>query len=123
MKPNETCFIVSVSPETIRREKEKARVLRKSQWWQRQIGKGVCYYCGKPTPPKELTMDHVVPLIREGRSTRGNIVPACKTCNDRKKYLLPTEWEEYLHRISEEASSAAGTITNHQVEENRDGTV
>lgn len=94
-----TFFIVTASPEAVRREKDKARALRRTQWWQNQIAKGVCRYCGKPTPPKELTMDHVVPLVREGRTTRGNVVPACKSCNDKKKYLLLIEWEEYLRNL------------------------
>jgi 5-methylcytosine-specific restriction endonuclease McrA len=46
-------------------------------------------------------MDHVVPLIRGGRSSRGNVVPACKECNNKKKSLLPVEWGEYLHRLAE----------------------
>jgi 5-methylcytosine-specific restriction endonuclease McrA len=41
-------------------------------------------------------MDHLVPIIRGGKSTRGNVAPACKECNSKKKYLLPLEWEEYL---------------------------
>jgi len=41
-------------------------------------------------------MDHVVPVVRGGKSSRGNLVPACKECNSRKKYLLPVEWDEYL---------------------------
>ncbi|WP_448383411.1 HNH endonuclease [Desulfosoma sp.] len=97
-------FIVTVSPEQIRREKEKARALRKTQWWQRQLAKGRCHYCGKAVPPKELTMDHVVPLVRGGRSTKGNVVPCCKDCNNKKKYLLPVEWAEYLTRCAETAS-------------------
>ena len=36
-------------------------------------------------------MDHIVPLVRGGRSTKGNVVPACKACNTGKKYRLP--WE------------------------------
>jgi len=78
-------------------EKRKARDLRHSQWWKRRCAKGVCYYCGAQTPPKALTMDHVVPIARGGKSTKGNIVPACKTCNNRKKQLLPMEWEAYLN--------------------------
>ena len=96
-------FEVTVSPEEVRREKEKAKALRKSQWWQRQIAKGECHYCRKKVPPKELTLDHIVPLIRGGKSTRGNVVPACKPCNNRKKYLLPVEWEEYLGSSQEDA--------------------
>ena len=45
---------------------------------------------------RALTADHVVPLIRGGRSVRGNMVPSCKDCNNRKRSLLPWEWEDYL---------------------------
>ena len=41
-------------------------------------------------------MDHIVPIVRGGRTVHSNVVPACKECNSKKKYLLPTEWEEYL---------------------------
>lgn len=92
-------FIPAVSSEEIKKEKQKARVLRKSSWWRNRISKGKCYYCGKITPPNELTMDHVVPLIRGGKSTKSNIVPCCKECNNKKKYLIPIEWEAYLHQF------------------------
>jgi 5-methylcytosine-specific restriction endonuclease McrA len=48
-------------------------------------------------------MDHVVPLARGGRSTKGNLVPACKDCNNKKKNLLPMEWEAYIDRFKKEA--------------------
>jgi 5-methylcytosine-specific restriction endonuclease McrA len=89
-------FTVEVSEHDIRREKDKARELRKSRWWQNRIASGVCHYCGESFAPVELTMDHVVPIARGGKSARGNLVPACKECNNRKKYLLPIEWDEYL---------------------------
>ena len=82
--------------DDIRRERNKARDLRQSQWWKRKLAKGICHYCNQPTPPRELTMDHVVPLALGGRSTKGNVVPCCKTCNTKKRHLLPMEWEEYL---------------------------
>ena len=90
-----------VSEEDIRREKDKARRLRHSAWWMRKIQKGVCHYCRGQVGRTHLTMDHVVPLSRGGKSTKGNIVPACKTCNNKKKYLLPIEWEEYLQSLRE----------------------
>jgi 5-methylcytosine-specific restriction enzyme A len=94
-------FIVSVSPEELKREKEKARVLRKSRWWQQKLAKGECSYCHRPFPPGALTMDHVVPLIRGGKTTKGNVAPVCKECNSKKKYLLPMEWEAYMQGITE----------------------
>lgn len=87
----------------LRRERRKARELRQSQWWKRRCAKGRCHYCGRPTPARDLTMDHVVPLVRGGRSTRGNVVPACKDCNNRKKSLLPMEWEAYIDEIKSKA--------------------
>ena len=89
-------FIVSVSEEEIKRERNKARELRNSQWWKNRIAKGVCHWCRAKFPPAELSMDHIVPVIRGGSSSRGNLVPSCKECNNRKKHMLPIEWEEYL---------------------------
>lgn len=83
----------------IKREREKARELRESPWWKNRRGAGICYYCGRKFPPAALTMDHIVPLARGGRSTKGNIVPCCKECNTKKSTLLPIEWQEYLERL------------------------
>ncbi len=84
-------FLVEVSEEQIRRERQKARELRASQWWKRKRATGICHYCGGKFAPKELTMDHLVPIIRGGKSTKGNVVPSCKKCNSEKKYRLPFE--------------------------------
>lgn len=89
-------FTTDVSEQQIRQEKDKARELRKSRWWADRVARGVCSYCGGRFLSTELTMDHVVPLARGGKSSRGNLVPACKECNNRKKYLLPMEWDEFL---------------------------
>ena len=78
-------------PKAIKREKEKARKLRQTAWWQTKLDKGECHYCGKSFPRKEFTMDHVVPLSRGGVSAKGNVVVCCKECNNRKKSLTPAE--------------------------------
>ncbi|MCD6205113.1 MAG: HNH endonuclease [Candidatus Marinimicrobia bacterium] len=75
----------------IARERAKAKELRKSQWWQNRLNEGICHYCGKKFPRDELTMDHIVPIARGGKSTKGNVVPCCKQCNNDKKYLTPVE--------------------------------
>jgi 5-methylcytosine-specific restriction endonuclease McrA len=84
-------FSADADEEQIRRERTRARELRRTQWWKRRRGTGVCHYCGERFPPHSLTMDHVVPIIRGGRSTKGNVVPACKACNTQKKHRLA--WE------------------------------
>ncbi|MFA7711719.1 MAG: HNH endonuclease [Candidatus Neomarinimicrobiota bacterium] len=75
----------------IAREKAKAKELRKSNWWKQKLASGICHYCGKKFKPEELTMDHIVPIVRGGKSTKSNVVPACKECNNKKKYLTPVE--------------------------------
>ena len=95
-------FVPEVPEEEVKREKARARELRATPWWKRKRATGVCHYCGGKFKPDDLTMDHLVPVIRGGKSTKGNLVPACKECNNKKKYLLPTEWEEYLERLKDE---------------------
>jgi 5-methylcytosine-specific restriction endonuclease McrA len=94
-----------VSDQEIKKEKEKARRLRQTEWWRRKIQKGICYYCHREMGRENLTMDHLVPLSRGGKSKKGNIVPACKECNNKKKYLLPVEWDEYLQKLSSRSNS------------------
>jgi 5-methylcytosine-specific restriction endonuclease McrA len=50
-----------------------------------------CAYCGAI---REITIDHVVPLARGGDHTIGNFLPACKSCNSRKKDSFITEWRK-----------------------------
>jgi 5-methylcytosine-specific restriction endonuclease McrA len=88
------------SEEELRRERAKARELRHSQWWKNRRGRGVCYYCGRRFLPKELTMDHIVPLVRGGKTRRSNVVPCCRECNRLKQDLVPSEWEAHLERLS-----------------------
>lgn len=86
-------FLVEVDDAHVRRERAKARELRASQWWKRRRADGVCHHCGARVGTAALTMDHLVPVIRGGRSTKGNVVPACKACNSARKHSLPGEWE------------------------------
>lgn len=78
-------------PKVVKREKERARKLRQSAWWQSKLDKGECHYCGNKFARKEFTMDHIVPLSRGGSSTKGNVVVCCKECNNQKKSLTPAE--------------------------------
>ena len=40
-----------------------------------------CQYCYIELPRKELTLDHVIPISRGGKTSWENIVASCKTCN------------------------------------------
>jgi len=47
-----------------------------------------CQYCGINS---DLTLDHVLPKSRNGKSSWSNLVTACKSCNSRKGDYLPQE--------------------------------
>ena len=96
-------FTPEASDADLKREKARARELRQSTWWKRRIADGVCHYCGRRVGPKALTADHVVPLIRGGKSARGNMVPACKDCNSKKQSLLPWELDASLRGLGRTA--------------------
>ena len=94
-------YYTPIDPDELRRQRARGRELRQSQWWKRRVGAGVCYYCRRQVGARALTMDHIVPLGRGGKSVRGNVVPSCKDCNTRKKSMVPVEWTEYVRRLGE----------------------
>ena len=50
-----------------------------------------CQYCGGKRAAHELTLDHITPRSREGRSTPENLATACVACNARKGSRTPEE--------------------------------
>jgi hypothetical protein len=42
---------------------------------------GMCAYCGSPA----YGIDHVVAVKKGGGSRRGNLLPACRSCNSKKR--------------------------------------
>jgi len=81
----------NTDPKRLKKEREKAQKLKKSNAWHALVQRGVCHYCQGKFDPKQLTMDHVVPLARGGTSTLGNVVPACAACNRDKKLETPVD--------------------------------
>lgn len=84
-------YFQPASDDHVRREKAKAKELRKSQWWKNQLALRKCYYCEGEFAVSELTMDHKIPIIRGGETSRSNVVTSCKECNNKKKYFTPAE--------------------------------
>tara|TARA_A100001015_G_C15025114_1_gene730053 strand:+ start:124 stop:429 length:306 start_codon:yes stop_codon:yes gene_type:complete len=82
---------INKNPKHTSRERKKAKDLRNTSWWNKQLGKGLCYYCGNKFSDKQLTMDHIVPISRGGKSNKGNCVVSCKSCNNDKSFLTPAE--------------------------------
>lgn len=57
-----------------------------------------CKYCGRILTIKNLVMDHIIPLSKNGPSTTGNLQIICKSSNgmkgslDERSFLLLLEW-------------------------------
>jgi len=55
-----------------------------------------CAYCGKSD--QRLTIDHIIPKSRGGKSTFENCVASCKPCNNRKNNRTPSEANMFLKK-------------------------
>ena len=53
--------------------------------------RNTCQFCKRILPASELTLDHVVPRSRGGRSSWENLVACCYQCNNRKGDRTPEE--------------------------------
>jgi 5-methylcytosine-specific restriction endonuclease McrA len=53
--------------------------------------RNTCQFCGTVFPSSELTLDHVVPRSRGGRSSWENLVACCYRCNNSKGDRTPEE--------------------------------
>lgn len=86
-------------PEVGRAARNKRKALKRNagvfpvsgREWRRLCERhgNVCFYCKAPEP---LTMDHVIPIIRGGRHSIGNLIPACVSCNSSKSRRFIMEW-------------------------------
>jgi len=72
---------VKIPREAHRRKITRRAVLARDRW--------TCQYCG--STQSTLTVDHVIPRSRGGKSVWENIVAACASCNRRKGDRLPRE--------------------------------
>lgn len=58
-----------------------------------------CQYCGTKMKGDDLTLDHIIPKSRGGKSDWQNLVTCCKPCNWKKDDRTPEEWGvKLLHR-------------------------
>lgn len=94
-------YLALVPPEVIvlstyEGQGEKSVVFSRKNLFKRD--KYTCMYCGVQPGPEELTIDHVMPKSRGGKSTWENCVLACVECNKRKANRTPDEAGMKLRR-------------------------
>ena len=80
---------VRVPREAHRRKITRRAVLARDAW--------TCQYCG--SRKSGLTVDHVIPRSRGGKSVWENIVAACAKCIRRKGNRLPREIEMHPRKL------------------------
>ncbi len=68
--------------------RERVRFTRRNLYARDE---NTCQYCGRWFATKDLSLDHVVPRSRGGRSAWENLVVACHRCNRRKDNRTPGE--------------------------------
>lgn len=51
-----------------------------------------CVYCGERFGAEELSVDHVEPRVRGGDQSGGNLVTACRACNNRKGHARVSDF-------------------------------
>jgi 5-methylcytosine-specific restriction endonuclease McrA len=86
------------NPERVRIEYSKRRSLLAkngtylvTQKDLKKLNKNLCFYC-KKTDVK-LTLDHIIPVVKGGRHSIGNLVFACQSCNSSKGAKFYMEWK------------------------------
>jgi 5-methylcytosine-specific restriction endonuclease McrA len=59
--------------------------LTKAQWLSiKENYQHRCATCNTPDHVQPLTMDHIIPVLHGGQTTKSNIQPLCQPCNSRK---------------------------------------
>jgi 5-methylcytosine-specific restriction endonuclease McrA len=51
----------------------------------------LCLYCGESFQDRELSRDHVTPVIQGGQDVWSNVVTACRRCNNHKAGQTPEQ--------------------------------
>lgn len=77
--------------EQVRKQLRRATGSLTVEQWLEIVAQfnGVCAYCGSP---HNLTMDHVIPISKGGKTTVDNVIPACSSCNSSKQAKDVVEW-------------------------------
>lgn len=89
--------------DVVRRSVERYYIYRREQehWiYTKRLNRGAirarqagrCGYCNKPTPVKQGTIDHMIPLERGGTSDLSNLIFCCLDCNQEKQTATAEEF-------------------------------
>jgi 5-methylcytosine-specific restriction endonuclease McrA len=103
-----SCHLMLMPPEVImvttyEKQGERSVVFSRRNLFKRD--RYTCQYCGdQPTNHEDLTMDHIVPRSKGGKSTWENTVLACFECNKRKADRTPEQAGMKLKKVPKKPS-------------------
>ena len=60
---------------------------------------GKCAICGKPLLFSDITLDHIIPLIQNGKDEVENLQVCCYECNQMKGAILPSDLYQKVTKI------------------------
>ncbi len=69
-----------------KQHKAYAKKMLKEEWNHE------CAYCGVKERNKEMTIDHIIPIAKQGTDEYSNLVPACRSCNLSKGNRAVRQW-------------------------------
>lgn len=76
----------------------------------------VCYYCGKEIIfSKDLTVDHLIPVSRGGKTVEENLAICCYQCNQEKANMTEEEYKLYLNKKDELINNIQITYNTKQL--------
>ena len=101
---------------------KNAKTAKEKRVWKKANGK--CAHCGREVSGRNRTVDHVVPKVYGGGYDFRNLMPLCKTCNQKRdcKWVNPSEYyafaahsavqdsEQYIAEWTHSRTDANGTL-------------
>ena len=73
-----------------RAQKKGNGVFTITKKFMRNLYNSPCLFCGAS---EEIEADHLIPIVKGGRHSEGNLQPLCKACNNEKRAKL---WIEFI---------------------------
>jgi 5-methylcytosine-specific restriction endonuclease McrA len=76
-----------------------------------------CQYCGRKVPTSELSLDHIIPRSRRGKTVWENVVTCCADCNVKKGGRLP--WEVGMRLVRKPTKPSRSPLIRLKVRSQR----
>ena len=104
---------IGVVDYQLHRAREKGLIadLTLSQWKSIVTAfKFECVYCGFKDLQQYMCMDHLIPVSKGGGTTWRNVVPACRTCNSKKRAKDVVTWLSSIY-VDEDVDDILSSIS------------